>query len=288
MEFARTGKIQKMRASWSRLTGVACCGSYHTACVTRNGGLFTWGCAEHGQVRVIAGAGFRSSQTLTPSSSRSVQLPRSHSVGAPSPPRAVHSALPCVLNEYRTTTRAPCLRRVQLGVGDTVSLEDGSFAPVRVEAHTLGSAPVVMVSAGKFHTAALTDDGRVWAWGQGKLGALGVSDCSEDQRTPRHVHSHQLSCECVVAVACGNAHVRPSLPAKAAATRARAKRAPTRAIGSRARHCVPTRTCVRACCAQSPATLPQSTADARAWRVATNCADCCSHRVRHAVHVGPE
>ena len=124
-------------------------------------------------------------------------------------------------------TRAPFLRHVQLGVGDAANRDDGNHAPVRVEA--LGSAPVVMVSGGKFHTAALTDDGRVWAWGDAKLGALGVAGCSEDQRTPLHVQSPQLSCEWAVAVACGNAHVRPLLPAKAATTRARAKSAPTRA-----------------------------------------------------------
>jgi alpha-tubulin suppressor-like RCC1 family protein len=43
-ELPRRGHNQRVRR-------MACCGSYHTACVTHDGALFTWGCAEHGQVR---------------------------------------------------------------------------------------------------------------------------------------------------------------------------------------------------------------------------------------------
>ena len=85
---------------------------------------------------------------------------------------------------------------MQLGVGRS------DHRPVPVRVNSFGSAPVLAVAAGKWHTAALTDDGRVWTWGR----ALGVLDCRQDHSTPQRVNSPHLSCERTIAVVCGSAH----------------------------------------------------------------------------------
>ncbi|KAK1861699.1 hypothetical protein I4F81_004280 [Pyropia yezoensis] len=56
----------------------------------------------------------------------------------------------------------------QLGVGDRT---DGPSA-----AAVALPAPAVAAGAGRYHSVALTDDGRVWSWGGGKNGRLGGGD----------------------------------------------------------------------------------------------------------------
>jgi alpha-tubulin suppressor-like RCC1 family protein len=48
---------------------------------------------------------------------------------------------------------------------------DERLTPVRLDA--LGTLPLVQVAAAKFHSAALTADGRLFTWGWGRGGRLG-------------------------------------------------------------------------------------------------------------------
>ena len=65
-------------------------------------------------------------------------------------------------------------------------------------------AAVCQVACGGFHTAALTDDGQVWTWGQGSQGELGY-ECMAKQEAPKHVPL-ELTVGGVVAIACGRSH----------------------------------------------------------------------------------
>lgn len=56
----------------------------------------------------------------------------------------------------------------QLGTGAT-GLQAG---PVRLDA--LRKEPVVQIAAAKFHSAAVTKDGRLFTWGFGRGGRLGA------------------------------------------------------------------------------------------------------------------
>eukprot|EP00245_Coleochaete_scutata_P012098 TRINITY_DN4638_c0_g1_i1.p1 TRINITY_DN4638_c0_g1~~TRINITY_DN4638_c0_g1_i1.p1 ORF type:complete len:425 (+),score=61.67 TRINITY_DN4638_c0_g1_i1:61-1275(+) len=85
----------------------------------------------------------------------------------------------------------------QLGLGDTV---DGLF-PQKIPAFE--GIKVRMVAAGAEHTAAITEDGRLYGWGWGHYGNLGLGD-RLDRKLPELVTSVQG--ERMAMVACGWRH----------------------------------------------------------------------------------
>jgi alpha-tubulin suppressor-like RCC1 family protein len=104
--------------------------------------------------------------------------------------------------------KVPVCVLAQLGVGAAAG-EDGNpaaWAPMLVDAEVLNGEHVLMVAAGKHHTAAVTEEGGLWAWGQGKFGALGIPHSSQDHSAPQCIQAQLLGGERVVMVACGNAH----------------------------------------------------------------------------------
>jgi len=84
----------------------------------------------------------------------------------------------------------------QLGHGD--NQQQDQLLPKKVEALT--GQRVVAVSAGAFHSLALTADGAVWSWGWGSFGKLGHGD-TQDQRQPKKVEA--FTGQGVVAVSAG-------------------------------------------------------------------------------------
>jgi len=85
----------------------------------------------------------------------------------------------------------------QLGHGD----EQRRLLPKQVEA--LAGQRVVAVSAGAFHSIAITADGTVWSWGRGFDGSLGHGD-QQHQLLPKKVEA--LAGQRVVAVSAGGYH----------------------------------------------------------------------------------
>ena len=70
----------------------------------------------------------------------------------------------------------------QLGHGD----ERNQLLPKKVEA--LAGQRVVAVSAGAFHSLAITANGAVWSWGDGREGKLGHGD-QQEQLLPKKVEA---------------------------------------------------------------------------------------------------
>ena len=68
----------------------------------------------------------------------------------------------------------------QLGHGD----QQSQLLPKKVEA--LAGRRVIAVSAGEYHSLALTADGAVWSWGRGHAGVLGHGD-EQQQWQPKKV-----------------------------------------------------------------------------------------------------
>ncbi|CAE7662905.1 UVR8, partial [Symbiodinium necroappetens] len=64
----------------------------------------------------------------------------------------------------------------QLGIGDTTD----RHAPVKV---SVNGQKIVAVAAGYFHTAAITDSGKLWTWGNNDAGKLGAGD-TRDRHLP--------------------------------------------------------------------------------------------------------
>ena len=85
----------------------------------------------------------------------------------------------------------------RLGHGD----EEQQLQPKKVEA--LAGQRVVAVSAGQYHSLALTADGAVWSWGFGNTGRLGHGD-QQYQLLPKKVEA--LAHQRVVAVSAADHH----------------------------------------------------------------------------------
>ena len=88
------------------------------------------------------------------------------------------------------------------GLGGQGELGQGDqWQPKQVEA--FAGQRVVAVSAGGYHSLAITADGAVWSWGSGLLGRLGHGD-EQDQLLPKAVEA--LAGQRVVAVSTGGGH----------------------------------------------------------------------------------
>ena len=85
----------------------------------------------------------------------------------------------------------------QLGHGDQQNL----LLPKKVEA--FAGQRVLAVSAGDFHSLAITADGGVWSWGSGAFGKLGHGD-EQSQQQPKKVEAFAV--QRVVAVSAGGDH----------------------------------------------------------------------------------
>ena len=85
----------------------------------------------------------------------------------------------------------------RLGHGD----QQNQWQPKKVEA--LAGQSVIAVSAGYFHSLALTADGAVWSWGYGNWGQLGHGDY-QAHLLPKQAEA--LADQRVVAVSAGERH----------------------------------------------------------------------------------
>ena len=85
----------------------------------------------------------------------------------------------------------------KLGHGD----EQNQLLPKKIEAFT--GQRVVAVSAGGYHSIAITADGAVWTWGDGDSGRLGHGD-RQAQLLPKNIEA--LASQRVVAVSAGGKH----------------------------------------------------------------------------------
>jgi len=94
---------------------------------------------------------------------------------------------------------------VQVGVGMAAN-EDSKPVPMLLNPALHMGESVLMIAAGKHHTAMATDTGSVWTWGQGKFGTLGAPRRCEDKRVPQSVPAALLGAERAVMVACGHSH----------------------------------------------------------------------------------
>ncbi|RHY61861.1 hypothetical protein DYB30_000182 [Aphanomyces astaci] len=154
-------------------------GGCHSGAITDQGQVYMWGEAHWGQLGLTAD--FKELHQATPvlckvipenSTDKIVSL----SCGA-SPPLSLQHFL---------------TRSTVLGLGrEWFHLEietDGvsAFTPTRIEPEAFGLEDVVQVSAGAFHTAAVTASGAVYTWGKEDYGMLGVGHTA-DIHVPRKV-----------------------------------------------------------------------------------------------------
>ena len=139
------------------------CGAWHTAVVTEDGGVYTFGRGDDGRL----GHGDEDDY-LVP-----MLVPRSAFNGERVVMVAVGNSHTVALSEAGHVFTWGDGGFGQLGLGD----QEKQLAPRQVEAGPSGQGEeVVFVAAGGYHTVAVTAGGRLYTWGYGGHGRLGHGD----------------------------------------------------------------------------------------------------------------
>lgn len=175
-------------------------GNDHTAALTKSGNIYTWGCAEQGQLGRIMGCfasrgGRRGLQyILNPKQVRDRRrglkfkdvFCGSYSTFALAQDGAVFA---WGLNNYG-----------QLGTGDV----ETQYGPVKIESLTsLLSDECVSIASGQHHTIVLDAAGKVYAMGRAEYGRLGLGEDAKETSLPVLVTA--LESNPIQEIACGEA-----------------------------------------------------------------------------------
>lgn len=174
-------------------------GNDHTAALTKNGNIFTWGCAEQGQLGRIMGCftsrgGRRGLQyILNPKQVRDRRkglkfkdiFCGSYSTFAVAQDGSVFA---WGLNNYG-----------QLGTGDVETL----YAPVKVDSLTSLCDKCVRIASGQHHTIVLDEAGKVYAMGRAEYGRLGLGEDAKETSLPVKITA--LESNPIQDIACGEA-----------------------------------------------------------------------------------
>lgn len=162
------------------------CGSYHTAAITDNGELYTWGGGMYGKL----GHGNENGYS-TPCLVEDLRDKRLIQIACGSRHTVV------LLDTLDVYTWGDKENGVS-GHGDT----DGhQYTPRVVDA--LKDKRICQISACGFHSSALAENGDVYTWGEGKFGRLG-NGSEHNQLTPRLIED--LHGNCIRQVSCGGFH----------------------------------------------------------------------------------
>ncbi|KAM3570285.1 hypothetical protein VYU27_007655 [Nannochloropsis oceanica] len=162
------------------------CGSYHTAAISDSGVLWTWGGGMYGK------------------------LGHGNELGHPAPCR-VEALIGKEVEQIACGSRHTaallsggevyCWGDRENGVCGIGEMAEHQYIPRELSA--LKGIKMRQVSACGFHTAAISDGGMLWTWGEGKFGRLGHSN-EKNVMTPRCVEAVQGMR--IKQVACGGFH----------------------------------------------------------------------------------
>jgi regulator of chromosome condensation len=171
-------------------------GANHLVVLDSNGEAWTWGCGEQGQLGRRVGERHRMLALkplhLRPSARGcrfvSFALGAYHSMGC----TAEGSVWAWGLNNYG-----------QLGLGDL----EARCNPCLLPEQDFAGEKIVALAAGEHHSMALSSEGRVWCFGRGDSGQLGVASSQEIEHSSRPVAVQFAEAECrIVAIAAGSNH----------------------------------------------------------------------------------
>lgn len=162
------------------------CGSRHTAIVTASGALYTWGDKENG----VAGHGETEGHQYLPRLLESMAAKRVAQISA----CGFHTAIVTDAGELFTWGEGKFGRLGHMS-------ERNCHSPTIVE-YMVGKKPR-QVSCGGFHTAVVSEDGRLYTFGGGEHGQLGHND-RVNKMTPTFVEA--LDGMFVSQITCGWSH----------------------------------------------------------------------------------
>ena len=202
----------------------ASCGFAHTAAVTEDGCVWTWGAGQEGQLGHYNWESLRQPTRVHLSHAGPVAPPQESpkkdvsdveipAFSAPAPAEGAGlggkkvTMVACGQAHSAAVTRDGGLwlwgrgHEGQLGLNHADRLN----VPTLLSAQALGRSRVAMVACGACHTAVVTDSGGVWTWGLGEDGQLG-HELRESSRLPVEVGPRRLGGLCALMVSCGHAH----------------------------------------------------------------------------------
>lgn len=165
-----------------QVVSMVTCGSYHTAAVTGNGDLYTWGGGMYGKLGHGDEAG--------------------HST-----PKRVEALVGLAVSQIACGSRHTAIITSSGAIYTWGDKENGVAGHGDSEGHLytpkllerLAGKRVVQLSACGFHTSCLTADGELYSWGEGKFGRLGHAN-EKNCHVPRLVETllgkrpRQVSC----------------------------------------------------------------------------------------------
>ncbi|CAE7831111.1 UVR8, partial [Symbiodinium necroappetens] len=131
-------------------------GAYHTAAITDSGELWTWGHNAHGRLGIVGTKDRHAPVKMSMNGQKMVAVAA----------RGSHTAAITDSGELWTWGHNSY---GQLGVGDTTH----RHFPGKV---SVNGQKMVAVAAGGVQTAAITDSGVLWTWGDNGHGRLGIGD----------------------------------------------------------------------------------------------------------------
>jgi len=186
------GALQNLSAECGRYLGAvvqAAAGSDHTGCVTRDGGLYTWGRGSHGRL----GHGDEEKALLPRRVGGKLTNRKALLVSAGSHTTA------CITEDGALFTWGSG-KHGMLGHGNDVTMR----VPTQVGGELKGHR-VIQVSVASQHMVCVTEAGTVYSWGCGAYGKLGHGGM-ETVLAPMSVQGGGLSGRKSVQVAAGVAH----------------------------------------------------------------------------------
>lgn len=183
-ELKRIPKLVKSLAVHS-VVQIAC-GSRHCIALTSEGLLATWGANDYGQLGIKLKGGTRHTPEML-TCLAGIPITRVAAGGNHTFTLSMSGAIHC----WGRNTHG------QLGLGDQAD------RTVPVVCRSLRTQKIKYISCGEDHTAALTQDGRVFTFGAGSYGQLGHGS-TDDVIFPRQIM--ELSGSEVTQIACGRRH----------------------------------------------------------------------------------
>nr|XP_015200080.1 PREDICTED: probable E3 ubiquitin-protein ligase HERC6 [Lepisosteus oculatus] len=179
-------KIQALLTTQIPVIQVAC-GNFHSLALSKGGAVFSWGQNSLGQLGLGKGTPSQPVPTQVLSLS-GVPVSQIAAGGAHSFALSLSGAVYC----WGANNAG------QLGINRVD--EKGRFSPCAVTA--VKSLGVSCISCGEAHTAALTKDGSVYTFGDGRFGQLGHNSTANELKPRKVEHINDRASE----VACGRYH----------------------------------------------------------------------------------